>query len=317
MNEFERIHQLLAPLAAEHSISFGLDDDVALLSAGRMVVTSDTIVRGVHYIGDEPAGLIAKKLLRCNLSDLAAKGATPKYYTLNMTLSEAEDDAWLAAFAQGLGEDQEAYGIQLIGGDSTQTKAGPCVLSVTAFGEIEEGAALPLRANPQIGDVVCMSGTIGDAAIGLKLLQDTSLRVAEDDIAYLIKRYQLPVPRVALGQALLPYMHASMDISDGLIQDAEHIAKCSNVAMDLYADKLPLSPALQTLLSDKKITLQNIAACGDDYEILCTMSEENAASFSAQLTVIGQVKKGSGVRLLDASGNPITLPQKGYIHGTT
>ena len=238
-NEFDRIATHLAPLSAGYDGAFNLSDDVAILDGNGLILSTDTIVQGVHYIGDEPADLIARKLIRCNVSDLAAKGATPKYYTLNLTLNQQQGDDWFALFCKGLGQDQKQYSLTLIGGDSTIIKEGPSVLSMTLFGEAPNGTSLPKRSDAKVGDVVCVSGTIGDAAIGLKYLQG-NIVAGDKSATHLVGHYQLPNPRVKLGQELAPLLHASMDISDGLMQDAGHITRNSNVGINIHADALPL-----------------------------------------------------------------------------
>lgn len=324
MDEFNRIATFLAPLSRGYDGAHGLLDDVALLEAGSLVVNTDTIVERVHYMGDEPANIIAKKLLRTNLSDLAAKGATPLYYTLNLTLGLAQSDAWFAAFAKGLAEDQETFGLTLIGGDTTISHGGPCVLSATMFGRPTQGANLPRRSGAKPGDGVYVSGTIGDGAAGLKVARGELAPTNTHDGAYLLQRYQLPQPRLELGLALAPLMSASLDISDGLMQDAKHIATCSNARIDIAAQKIPLSPPLKHLIDNHRISLEEITCGGDDYEICFTIHPENearaiaaSAHLAPAITKIGEVCHGQGVRLIDQNGAPIALKTLGFTHGNS
>ena len=321
MAEFERINTHLAPLSKGYSDAFDLTDDIALLDAQRLMITTDTIVEGIHYIGDEPADLIARKLMRCNLSDLAAKGATPLYYTLNLTLGDQQDDTWFALFCQGLREDQNHFGLTLIGGDSTTTNHGPAVLSMTAFGALPDHIEPPKRSDAQVGDVVCVSGTIGDAGIGLTLAQKQFSLDDNHAASYLLNRYQLPEPRIALGQSLAPLVHASMDVSDGLMRDALHISNYSGVGIEIHASDIPLSTHVNSLLEGGHIHIEDIVTGGDDYEILCCLPPKNvakakqiASSLGSQITAIGAVFNGRGVSLLDANGNAMELKTLGFIH---
>lgn len=319
MNEFNRIAHYLAPLSAGHAGAWNLKDDVALLEAHPLVISTDTIVEGVHYIGDEPADLIARKLLRCNLSDLAAKGATPLYYTLNLTLHRGQGDDWLAAFCKGLAQDQARFGLTLIGGDSTVIADGACVLSLTIYGRPQR--ELPRRNDAKVGDLVCVSGSLGDAAIGLRLAQGQLTLDDPAAAAHLLGRYQLPEPRIELGRQLAPLVGAAMDISDGLVQDAGHIAKASDVAIELYADKLPVSLAAKLCIDQHLVGIEDIATGGDDYEILCSLPQshwQHAANLASKLkeglTIIGRVTEGNGVVLLNHKSQPMALEKSGFAH---
>ncbi|MGH6900683.1 MAG: thiamine-phosphate kinase, partial [Geminicoccaceae bacterium] len=240
--EFAFIARRLRPLATAEG-ALGLADDAALLdpAPGRqLVLAKDAMVAGVHFLGDDPPAQIARKLLRVNLSDLAAMGAAPLGYLLALARSKEIADVWLGEFCAGLAADNAEFAIPLLGGDTVATP-GPLTLSLTALGEVPKGAAL-LRGGARPGDDIWVSGTLGDAALGLEALQG-KLDVTGEARAYLIERYRLPRPRLALGQALRGTASAAIDISDGLIADLGHVLEVSEVGAELHADALPLSPA--------------------------------------------------------------------------
>jgi thiamine-monophosphate kinase len=314
--EFEFIARRLRPLATAHG-ALALTDDAALLdpSPGRqLVLTKDAMVAGVHFLPADPPGQIAQKLLRVNLSDLAAMGAAPVGYLLALARPKEITDGWLAEFCAGLAADNGAFEVALLGGDTVSTP-GPLTLSLTAIGEVPRGAAL-LRAGAEPGDDVWVSGTLGDAALGLKTLQG-ALEVAEPARAFLIERYRLPQPRLALGQALRGLASAAIDISDGLVADLGHILEVSGVGAELRADALPLSAAARDLPGARDAAL----AGGDDYELLFTAAPERQAEIAAlarplklPLTRIGAIRPGSELRILDGSGQAIVPPSKGWQH---
>lgn len=300
MNEFDRIANYFAPLAAEAGLRLQDDAAVFAVPAGlELVCTKDAMVQGVHFIGNEPPATLAQKLLRTNLSDLAAMGATPLYYLLAVMLPKTCDDAWLAGFAAGLKADQAAFGIHLIGGDST---ASPHLcLSLSAFGTVPQGTAIT-RSGAQVGDGVFVSGTIGDAALGLSLAEH-SLPQREREFA--LSRYQLPTPRLALGQALRGIATSAIDISDGLMQDALHVANASAVGIKIFAENVPLSAAV----NHAKLPIETCVTAGDDYELLFTAPKH----FTGDATYIGEVVAGSGVALWKG-GAPVALSTLGYQH---
>src|SRR5271154_5844809 len=227
LGEFERIARFFAPLAAPEAL--GLLDDVALIpgpSGTQYVLKTDAIVEGVHFLPDDPPGQVAQKLLRVTLSDLAAKGAEPVGYLLTTALPPTRDEAWLERFAAGLALDQKEFGIGLLGGDSVAT-SGPVTLSVAAIGRVEAGKAV-LRSGARPGDAVFVSGTLGDGALGLKAIRNELPRLDAAARDFLIDRYRLPRPRLALGRRLVGLAHAMMDISDGLVADLGHICEVSH-----------------------------------------------------------------------------------------
>jgi thiamine-monophosphate kinase len=321
--EFERIATFFAPLAAGFPGALGLTDDAAILrpaEGAELVVTTDTIVAGVHYIGDEPPGLVAQKLLRVNLSDLAAKGARPVAYTLNIALPPELEDAWLERFCAGLAADQQRFGIALAGGDSVATP-GPVTLTITAFGEIAAGGMLR-RSGARPGDRIYVSGTIGDGALGLKVLRGRLAGIAASQRDALVERYRLPQPRVACGARLVGIAHAAMDISDGLVADLGHIADMSGVAAVVEAASVPLSTAAAAALEIEPEMRDAVRGGGDDYALLFTAPPDAASSFAAlaaelglPLTAIGRIEAGRGVRVVDAAGAEIALARAGYTHG--
>lgn len=286
MHEFERIAKYFAPLAAPEGL--GLRDDAAVLSIPEgmeLVITKDVIVSGVHVRGAEPPERLAQKALRVNLSDLAAKGAQPLHYMVGLMVPDVLP-AWFEAFARGLAEDQRAFGLSLIGGDTTRSST--LAISITAFGVVPRGAMLT-RAGAKVGHGVYVSGTIGKGVLGLK----GDARFAE--------HYELPTPQLALGMRLRGVASACMDVSDGFLQDAGHIAQASNVGLVLHAPRIPLADGAQELL------LQLTG--GDDYELLFTSPHDVAGAVH-----IGDVVAGSGVKLLDESGQAIAYNHGGYQH---
>jgi thiamine-monophosphate kinase len=322
-NEFERIADFFAPLAAGFPGALGLTDDAAVVApqpGNELVVTTDTIVAGVHYMGDEPPDLVAAKLMRVNLSDLAAKGAVPLAYTLNIALPSDLDDSWLEAFTAGLAADQAEFGISLMGGDSVSTP-GPVTLTLTAFGEVPAGAAL-LRSGARAGDSVYVTGWIGDGALGLLAARGKLDRLDTQDRDYLLDRYRRPGARVALGPGLRGLAHGAADVSDGLIADLAHITDTSGVAAHVEAAAVPLSGAARRALQSGAALLTQVLTGGDDYELIFTAPDSSARALDElgrktgiPITRIGRIERGRGVTVTDASGQPISLSRQGYTHG--
>ena len=320
LGEFERIRRFFAPLAGPGGL--GLVDDAALLDCTpgrRLVITADAIVAGVHYLPDDPPDLVARKLLRVNLSDLAAMGARPLHYVLTTALPAELGLEWLAGFAQGLAEDQRRYGIELLGGDSVGTR-GPAVLSLTAIGDVAAGQEIR-RSGAQPGDLVWVSGTIGDASLGLDLLRGAYPDLAPEDRDSLVRRFLLPEPRTELGPRLCGIARAMIDISDGLLADLGHICETSRVTAFVELDLLPLSPAARAITKGDPAIRARLAAAGDDYELLFAApadAAETIATLSLRLGVpvtrIGRIDVGTGVRLLNADGHQTPLEATGYRH---
>ncbi|MEX0758671.1 MAG: thiamine-phosphate kinase, partial [Tistlia sp.] len=257
--EFETIARLYAPLAAGAPGAFGLRNDAAVVELApgeRSVVTLDAMVEGVHWLPADPPEAVARKLLRVNLSDLAAMGAVPRSYLLATCLGPSVGDAWLEGFVAGLAADQERYGVTLLGGDTTRTP-GPTCLSLTALGAISEGPCL-MRSTLKAGDGLYVSGTIGDGALGLDVLQDRIEGLAAADRDFLAERYRLPQPRTTLGPALLGLASACLDVSDGLVADASHLTEESGVDLEIEAAAVPLSAAVRAALGHRPDLLPRV-----------------------------------------------------------
>jgi thiamine-monophosphate kinase len=318
--EFERIRRYFAPLAGPGGL--GLLDDAALVDsrAGhRLVVTADAIVEGVHYLAEDPPDLVARKLLRVNLSDLAAMGARPLHYLLTTALPARLGPEWIAGFARGLDQDQRRYGVALLGGDSVAT-SGPAVLSLTAIGEVATGVEIR-RSGARAGDAIWVSGAIGDALLGLDVLRGAYPLLAPEHRAALIGRFQIPEPRVTLGPALCGIAHAMIDVSDGLLADLGHICETSQVGAVVEQDALPLSVAARAVVALDPGAAPRLASGGDDYELLFTApaaAAEVIRTLSAELglpiTAIGLIESAGGVRLVDAAGKVVPVEAGGYRH---
>ena len=322
MDEFQLIEEIFAPLAPRGAPAFGLRDDAAVFDPppGRaLVFTKDLMIAGVHFPVDEDASLVGRKLLRVNLSDLAAMGAVPRGYLLGLAAGPDTGVDWLRAFAGGLAEDQKTYEIELWGGDTVASAAkdsAGLVLSLTAIGSVPRDNGALRRGGANIGDLIFVSGTIGDGALGLKCVQGD---MASDD--FLMTRYRLPTPRLALGQTLVGLATSCIDVSDGLLADLAHLTEVSGSAAEIERDAVPLSDAARGLLAGDAGFWPTILAGGDDYELLFTAPPElrdaitAAAEKSATpVTEIGMIAGGSGVQLLDEAGNPLKVDTKGFQH---
>jgi len=320
LGEFGRIARFFAPLALPGGLK--LRDDVALIAGRRgeqYVLKTDAIVEGIHFFAKDPPADIARKLLRVNLSDLAAKGATPVGYLLTIALPKSRGDRWLGAFSRGLAADQRKYRIGLFGGDSDATR-GPTVLSVTMIGRVAQGRAI-LRNGAKPGDVVYVSGTLGDAALGLAALNGKLPQLDGRARRYLVRRYRLPEPRFALGRRLSGIAHAAADISDGLVADLGHICEASNVGAIIETARLPLSAAARGVVTDSPRRIRAALNHGDDYELVFTAPPGAAARIAAaahaaslRVTAVGRIVAGRSVRVLGADGRPLHLARTGYRH---
>jgi thiamine-monophosphate kinase len=322
--EDQLIVRYFRPLASDPG-AFNLTDDAAVLKAGGddLVVTTDAIVEGVHFLPDDPPDTIARKALRVNLSDLAAKGATPAGFVMTLALREAAD-AWLEPFARGLGEDATLFGCALLGGDTVSTP-GPKMISITAFGLTPPGRMVH-RHTARPGNRIVVTGTIGDAALGLDILKAGSVAAAlgHDPAAraMLIQRYRVPQPRVGLAQAVRGFASAAMDVSDGLAGDLAKLCAVSGVSAVIDVPSLPLSPAAAALLERGIVGIEAIVAGGDDYEMLCAIPEDGLEAFAdaarvagVPITTIGTVMAGTAPpRFLDGEGGEISLSRLSYSH---
>ena len=317
------IARFFRPLAAAPGAAM-LMDDAATLSLGdgpELVVTTDAIVAGVHFFPDDPADAIARKALRVNLSDLAAKGAAPAGYLLTLALPDDWEVAWLADFVEGLSADQEEFGLSLLGGDTVRTP-GPLMVSVTALGRAQEGR-VPRRTGGAPGQRLYVTGTIGDAALGLalrrdeRLAMDWDLRRAERE--WLLDRYLIPEPRLALAGVVAAYATASMDVSDGLVGDLEKLAQASRVGAIVEANRVPLSLAALRAIRAEPAVLGLAFTGGDDYELLIVIDPDDADAFEAEaaacrvaVTDIGALVEGEGVSVEGAG--PFDAGRSSFAH---
>jgi thiamine-monophosphate kinase len=315
IGEFELIARYFAPLAKGFAGAGGLKNDNAFIAGDArhdFVVKTDMIVSGVHFLADERPELVAARALRVCLSDLAAGGATPYVYQLALSLTRDWTERWVAGFARGLAADQRRFGIMLCGGDTTGTP-GPTTISITAFGKVAHGKGLG-RGGARPGDELWVSGTIGDAALGLLAARGELKSVPLEE------RYRLPQPRTALGPLLVGIATATADISDGLLADVGHIADASGLAARIERDRVPLSAAARSVLLAKPLLWSNVLGGGDDYELAIAVPARKRATLLAasraagvKVTQVGAFAKGTGV-VLTVSGQPHRIAQSGYVH---
>ncbi|HKH00286.1 MAG TPA: thiamine-phosphate kinase [Bradyrhizobium sp.] len=318
------IARYFKPLATDPG-AFGLTDDAAVLKAGDqdLVVKTDAIIEGVHFLPDDPPDTIGRKALRVNLSDLASKGATPAGFVLTLALREA-DHGWLAPFARGLGEDADLFGCPLLGGDTVSTP-GPLMISIAAFGLVPAGKIVH-RSGAQPGDRIVVTGTIGDARLGLDILKGGAVAAALADNAaardMLVGRYRVPQPRSAIAQAVRDHANASMDVSDGLAGDLAKLCVASGVTAVIDAPSIPLSGSAASLVASGVVGIEALVSGGDDYELLCAIPENHFDAFAkaadlARVAVspIGTIIAGtSAPKFLDEQGRVMPLPRLSYSH---
>ena len=317
MREGEIIERLLRPIAT-HPAARGLADDAAVWSPpmGReLVLTHDVIAEGVHYLGTDDPSDIAWKLVAVNLSDLAAKGAEPAGVLIGLGLARP-DDVWLERFASGLARVLAEHGTALFAGHTT-TGAVSSGLGCTAIGHVPRGQSLS-RTGARPGDDLYVTGTIGDAGLGLAIARGEA--PAEPA---LLRRYRLPVPRLAMGQGLAAVgAHAAMDVSDGLLIDAARMAKASGVRIEIALADVPLSDAAAARLAPGDAGRLAAATAGDDYELLIAAPPESRAALLTlseaarlRLTRVGRVEAGEGFSVIGEGGTPVPVPRLGYEHG--
>jgi thiamine-monophosphate kinase len=324
--EFEIIARYFAPLATDAG-ALGLRDDAAVLVVSEgyeLVATCDTLIEGVHFLSHDPPESLGYKALSVNLSDLAAKGAKGHAYLLSIALPRATGPDWLERFASGLRELQEACKISLVGGDTTASP-GPLTITITAIGLVSHGHAV-LRHGAKKGDRLYVSGTIGDACLGLRLLKEPALArswdLTEEESAFLVERYRRPRPRMELVIPLRNFAQAAIDVSDGLVADIEKLAQTSHVGATIEASKVPLSQAAQKALSHAPEMLPALITAGDDYEIVAAVPETSVAAFEAEaknkrvaVTAIGRMEQPGGeIRVLGPDGAQLALVRKGFAH---
>ena len=320
--EDDLIARYFTPLATAPG-ALGLTDDAAILQAGGddIVVTVDAVVEGVHFLPDDPSDTVARKALRVNLSDLAAKGAEPAGFVLTLALREVSE-AWLAPFARALGEDAHQFGCPLLGGDTVSTP-GPAMISITAFGLVPPGRIVR-RGSATPGDLVVVSGTIGDAVLGLSILKGDAGPLGYDAEAreVLTGRYRVPQPRIALAGAVRGHAAAAMDISDGLMGDLAKMCRASGVSAVVDVAAIPLSQPARTWLAADAGIIKRLVSGGDDYELLCAVPENRFAAFEARaqsagvpVSIIGRIVAGEGApQLRAADGREMPLDRQSYSH---
>lgn len=300
-----------------------MDDAAALAppSGHELVLTVDAIVAGVHFFADDPADAVARKSLRVNLSDLAAKGARPAGFLLTLALPKGVSERWLDAFSRGLVSDARRYGFPVLGGDTVRTP-GPLTISVTAFGTLPKGTMVH-RFGARPGDHVLATGTIGDAALGLKLRTGEGKRwgLGAAERKHLAARYLVPEPRNAIAGAVRAHATASMDISDGLAGDLAKLCRASKVGAHIEVARVPLSRAARAVLASDARLIAPMLSGGDDYEVLCTVPQRKLEAFQAAarkakvpVTTIGRIVKGKGAHFLRADGKPLIFKRASFSH---
>jgi thiamine-monophosphate kinase len=322
MREFDLIRKYFLPLTNGNKAAQKLSDDVARISLKadeELVVSTDTIVENVHFFANENASNIAAKLLLTNLSDIAAAGATPLYYTLNFAKDAKFSKEFLRDFSAGLQKTQKLYKIDLIGGDTVSSKNK--FFSITIFGAVKKGKIL-LRANAKNGDLIFVSGSIGDAFLGLVEKSANNKKNSA-----LTQRFLSPTPRIELGKKLLEkkLSNCAIDVSDGLLSDLRHICESSNLSAEIYLEKIPLSISAKNFLEkNPHISKLDLLSGGDDYELIFTADKKNLTkilelqkSLKLDLTCIGSITKNSNInkiKLLNAQNREIKIKKFGYEH---
>lgn len=323
-DEFDLIAKYFAPLARKAPGAFNLTDDVAHLppSQSGLVASVDSIVQGVHFLPDDPLALVARKLMRRNISDLVAKGVKPVGYMLALSWPASAPVEDIGEFAEGLADDQAAFDLHLYGGDTTRTD-GPLTASITIFGEAL-GRGPVLRKGAAAGDSIFVTGSVGDGGLGLLAAQGRITGLSDADKKWLIGRYQLPQPRAALCRMIAEHATAAIDISDGLAADAGHLAKTSGFRLEIDAAAIPLSEPAQRWLqtqSDQTAGLRRLFSAGDDYEVLFCVAPRSeqivldmAARANIQVTRIGAVAPGQDVAIRGPDGKLMGLAVAGWAH---
>lgn len=322
MNEFEILEKFIKPLSENHPSALNLSDDACIidkLSTKQLVISVDSIVEGVHFLPNTTPYNIAEKLLAVNLSDIAAMGGTPKYYLLAAVFSKNLDERWISEFSTALYNLNQSYGVVSIGGDTVKHD-GPICLSLTCIGEVDKYNAIT-RSGAKEGDSVYVTGTIGDAALGLIIEKgEQSFDIPPQDSAFLISRYKSPTARTSIGSQLANIANGMIDISDGFIQDACHIAKNSEVQLNINLNTIPFSDSMLKIQQQKDITEIALSG-GDDYELLFTAPEtfdgsirEIANLTGVSITKIGNVSEGNKLIITNANGEEVKFHKSGYQH---
>jgi len=322
ISEFDLIAKYFRPLARGRAEALNLLDDAGILTVPadmQLVVTTDALVEGRHFLASTHAIDLAHQATGVNLSDLAAMGAAPLSYTLDLVLPKTKDEAWIAGFAAGLAEVQAVHGFFLLGGDTAATE-GPLTVAITAFGLVPAGAALT-RGSAKAGDHIWVSGTIGDGALGLLVARDGRKLSDSQGDSFLAGRYRRPQPRLALGALLRGLATACADVSDGLVADVGHISEASGLAARIDASAVPLSGAVKAAVAGESGLLEQALTGGDDYELAFTAPPAAADRLQAlsddlglPLTRIGVMAEGEGVVVLGPDGTAMALKQRGFTH---
>lgn len=319
------ISRYFKPLA-RHPGALRLTDDAAVLgvpAGDQLVLTADAIVGGVHFFVDDPPGTVAQKALRVNLSDLAAKGARPVGFLLTLALPKSLGKAWLAAFTKGLGADTRRYACPLLGGDTVRTP-GPATISITALGALPKGSMVR-RDGARVGDRIVVTGTIGDAALGLRLQHDNTAakrwKLSTAMRRHLVSRYLVPQPRNAAAEVLRRHASAAMDVSDGLVGDLGKLLRASGVAGEIDVARVPLSAAAWAAKNAEPAIIETILTGGDDFEVVATIPARTLKAFLAaarrtrvKVTEIGRVTAGEGARFHTADGRELPFKHGSFSH---
>lgn len=322
----EAIVRLLAPLAQGAAGAFGLKDDCALLApepGTELVLKTDPVAENVHFLADDAPEDVAWKALAVNVSDLAAKAARPVGYLMALSFPAPPDRAWLTRFIAGLQEAQESFGCHLLGGD-TDRRPGPLTIAISIIGAVERGRMVR-RGTARPGEAVFVSGTLGDAALGLALRKDRTLAgrwgLTPDEVRHLLQRYARPQPRLALAPALREQASAAMDLSDGLAKDLGRLCAASGCAARVRLLDMPLSPASAKALAADPTLWDRLIAGGDDYEVLATVPLAAAEKFRSAATIagiavtrIGSTSAGAGGVIEGIDGKPMALDRPGWDH---
>jgi thiamine-monophosphate kinase len=319
------IARYFKPLAT-HPAALGLVDDAAALTPPPgydLVLKTDAIVGGIHFFPDDPPGLVAQKALRVNLSDVAAKGANPLGFLLSIALPKSVDETWLAGFSEGLAADVRRYACPLLGGDTVRSPE-VVMVSVAVIGTLPQGT-MTKRSGAQAGDHVVVTGTIGDAALGLQLRRHAGhasrWRLPDDQQQHLRQRYLLPEPRTAMADVVRAHASGAMDVSDGLAGDLAKLCRASAMSATIDAARVPMSQAARTALAVEPALMQTILTGGDDYEILATVPAAKldamrsaAAATGVALTEIGTIVEGKAAPEFLLHGQPLKFAQRSFSH---
>ena len=324
-DEFKMINELLSPLSIGEDGAYGLSDDGAKIKVtnGDIILTTDAIIKGIHFPESEDPKTIASRIIRVNLSDIAAMGAVPRAYLLVLAIPSSTTLSWIESFVEGLSCEQKEFGISLIGGDTTRTQ-GELMLSITMIGETYDNKVL-LRNGACVGDYVYVSGFIGDASLGRSLIEGRNKANSLSVTDYLINRFRKPTPRIDLGKNLTGIASSAADVSDGLLADLKHICNASGVYAEIYLNHIPISSEAESMVSNNLNLRMDLLSGGDDYELIFTVPFKHISKVSelsekcnVQIKQIGKII-GEGlnedvVTLKDVNGKTLKSDSEGYQH---